>query len=159
MRYADRRIVFLDVDGVLNDTGFRRRSVQRLSHRGPLTRGVHLLDPGPIQQLNDLLARSDALVVLSSDWRRYVPLPVMRTMLAWRGFIGEIVDTTPYLHGSERGREIQQWLDTNGPVRSYVILDDDDDMSGVRESLVLTDGHGLRAVDVERAVTVLSRAT
>lgn len=153
--YADQPIVFLDVDGVLNDSGFPRLRRQRISHRSPLTRGVHLLDPEPIQYLNDLLARTGAVVVLSSDWRRYVPLPVFRTMLAWRGFFGSIVDVTPQMPGNERGTEIARWLEINGPVRGYVILDDDDDMSGVRESLVLTDSHGLSAADVDRAVAIL----
>lgn len=156
--YADQPVVFLDVDGVLNDTGFPRLRRQRISHRSPITRGVDLLDPTAIHHLNDLLVRTGAVVVLSSDWRRYVPLSVMRTMLEWRGFFGQIVDVTPYLRGSERGTEILRWLDEHGPVRGYVILDDDDDMSGVRESLVLTDGHGLSARDVDRAVAILAAA-
>jgi hypothetical protein len=170
---ARKRIVFLDIDGVLNSADSRRRVV--LGTTDPKIPNARLLDPQAIALLNSILARTEADVVLSSSWRYYVSVPKMQKMLEYHGFRGRLLARTPIVaelpmyrgntaaelvqigQGShERGIEIQQWLDEQGPVQSYVILDDDDDMANLMPQLVHTSfEHGLTRADALRAVEIL----
>lgn len=176
MDLSRQSIIFLDWDGVLNSAEWkvRRGSPQDTSLRG-LT--LHRIDPDAVARLNAIVHATvpDAAVVLSSSWRYEIPIGKMQDLLAARGFTGRLIGRTPlalelpiYQHLSslqkrqigqghhERGLEIERWLALHGPVRSFVILDDDDDMAGVRDRLVHTDyAQGLTDADAARAIAML----
>lgn len=104
------KVIFLDVDGVLNThTSFR----------------AEVFDPLDSDKL-DLLAKvvkeTGAVVVLSSTWRLWVDSrgKVIRE-LGLRGV--SVIGCTPQLHGMPRGTEIQKWLQ-NREVERFAILDD-----------------------------------
>lgn len=118
------RIIFLDIDGVLNNeklhwqdylayNGLSLQLVQRFLIRlGALREKAH---PDKIE------------IVLSSDWRNYdYAMDDLRN--AGINFIGT---TEPWQHN--RGRLIKQWLNQHemdpykDPITHYVILDDNDD--------------------------------
>lgn len=160
------RVVFLDIDGVLNSARFYRESFDRSADLG--FRENHM-DASKVALLNDLLERSGAVCVLSSTWRLGPPIGLQITLdsLRARGFTGEIVDCTPdcarqvptggiYV-GHERGHEIQEWLDAHPDVLSFVILDDSDDMAHLLPRLVRTSwAEGLEQEHVERAIALLA---
>lgn len=154
------KIVFLDVDGVLNSPDFQIHRYQR----GP---GRHPIDPECVAHLNALTSQTQARIVVSSTWRT-MGLTAIRRVLRAHGVVAPIVGCTPSLvrrHESglaiatERGREIQAWLDTTRfRVERFVILDDDEDMNDLLPHLVRTDFRaGLAAEDVIRSLERLAQ--
>lgn len=163
------KIIFLDIDGVLNSADYGNSEFYLISTAGlsdaeiMLTHHHHHLDPKAIQILNDLVKRSGAEVVLSSTWRgRYTP-EEMTVMLKDRGAEFEIKASTPKLFGKiseriPRGKEIAAYLrGLEETVESFVILDDHDDMLQLKKFLVHTTmKHGLTQDDVEKALKILN---
>jgi hypothetical protein len=141
-----RRVIFLDVDGVL-------APIRRWDRYGDL-------DPACIRVLNEIVAGAGAEVVVSSTWRYGRTVAELQQMLEAEGFAGRVVDTTPVgAPGADRGEEIAAWLAAH-PVAGYVIIDDHGNMGPLRPHLVQTHpAQGLQPADAPRAITLLQRAT
>jgi hypothetical protein len=137
-----RRVVFLDIDGVL-------APIRRWDRYGDL-------DPACIRVLNEIVARGGAEVVVSSTWRHGKTVGELQAMLDAAGFTGRILDTTPTgASGADRGEEIATWLAEHA-VAGYVIIDDHADMGDLRARLVQTQpAYGLQPPDALRAIAVL----
>jgi len=137
------RVVFLDIDGVLNNPNTRRGSILSL-------------DPVCIANLNRITRETGARIVVSSTWRRFDGI---NDILGHRGIIAEIIGITPDLD-RDRGSEIAEWLRYSTrffDVSGVVILDDDNDMGRLSDHLVQTDPViGLSDADADRAVQILS---
>lgn len=155
------RIVFLDIDGVLNDAEFLS------SRRG--ARPIDDINPVNVARLSRLLAQAGAEAVLSSSWREHYSVEEVTSFLRHHGFTGELLGATPSWWRTPdgtlavRGDEIQGWLDgwpdgDRPHVESFVILDDNDDMVHLSQRLVQTsfDNGGLLDEHVERAVALLT---
>lgn len=170
-----RRVIFLDIDGVLNSHAFFRSKVtpeQAAALRaGPVVlRGEEdhakgMLDPAAVALLNELVEKSGAEVVISSTWRYAFSMGIIRRALHHNGFKHNraIIDHTPVSadSGPDRGHEIQEWIDgqTVKPA-AFVILDDNEDMAHLRGHLVRTHyGDGLKASHVEAALRHLGSPT
>lgn len=152
------RILFLDVDGVLNHFGGEPAwRVDVGSIDPPHARAVASLDPACVERLNAILDATGADVVLSSTWRIMYELDDMQRILERRGFRHELLDKTPRMMHVERGHEIQAWLQESGPEEAtIVILDDDVDMCHLEDRLVRTNiEEGLTNAQVEQAVRML----
>lgn len=120
------KIIFLDIDGVLNWRGTEDR-----------IDGFVGLDPELIAQFNRITeAHPDAKIVISSSWRHCSPFQKayqdfagLVKLLHDRGLKGEVIDHTPIHFGSRgRGNEIREWLEKwrrAGHTAEYVVLDDD----------------------------------
>lgn len=153
------RIVFLDIDGVLN----HRRVWHGRRERAAALDKPHAIayasfDRVCVMRLNRILDETGAVCVLSSSWRRSFSLDEMRDMLAHNGFTGQLIGKTDYLQNSVRGEEIQKWLDEcERDVERIVILDDEADMYPLIHRLVQTDfdNGGLLDEHVDRAVEML----
>lgn len=141
-----RRVVFLDLDGVL-------APIRRWDRYGDL-------DTSCIRVLNDIVAQSGAEIVVSSTWRYGRSVSELQETLRGEGFTGRVVDKTPTsVAGSDRAEEIAAWLNEH-PVDGYVIIDDHADMGELRPRLLQTHpAHGLQPDDVPRAVAILRRPT
>lgn len=138
------KILFLDIDGVLNSQNYITRTMDerekmRIDEMGNDSYWAMLIDPDAVAVLNTIIKATGAKVVLSSSWRNSHSLTEMRAFLKLRGFEGELIDKTPkrapmapYL----RGNEIQAWLDKHPEVKQFVILDDDSDMAHLSGKLV-----------------------
>jgi len=139
-----RRVVFLDIDGVL-------APIRLWDRYGDL-------DPACIRVLNAIVLDGDAAVVVSSTWRYGKTVAELQAMLAAVGFIGTVIDKTPVGGpGADRGDEIAAWL-AEHEVAGYVIIDDHSDMGALRSHLVLTQpARGLQPADGARAIAVLMR--
>jgi hypothetical protein len=139
-----RRVIFLDIDGVLAPI----RSWERYGD----------LSPACIDVLNAIVARVDADIVVSSTWRYGKTVGELQEMLQAEGFAGRVIDTTPTgPPGASRGEEIAAWL-AEHDVSGYAIIDDHVDMGDLRAHLVQTHpGHGLQSADVPRVIAALLR--
>jgi HAD domain in Swiss Army Knife RNA repair proteins len=139
-----RRVIFLDIDGVL-------APIRRWDRYGDL-------DPACIQVLNEIVTRGGADVVVSSTWRYGKTVAELQAMLDAEGFTGLVLDKTPTgAPGADRGEEIAAWL-TEHAVSGYVILDDHVDMGQLRAHLVQTQpAQGLQPADATRALALLAR--
>ena len=133
------KVIFLDIDGVLN------------------YRGVSDVCPKAVSLLNDLLEKTEANIVISSSWRIYMSMIRIRDELvgAGFGFPERIIGSTPYVPERERGYEIKLWL-KQVPVDKFVILDDRDDVGNLFPFLVKTDTFiGLQQTHVDKALGIL----
>lgn len=150
------KILFLDVDGVLNSLLFfrtRPRSDYLSDDR---------LDLQAIERLNRITDETGAKIVVSSTWRLpYVwnnQLAMLIVALQKTGIKGEIIGMTPD-HQTQYGRggEIQDWMNNCGlQIDSFVILDDDSDMDHLTNHLVQTKFvDGLQDNHVEAAIKIL----
>ena len=110
------KVLFLDVDGVLNST---QRAKAGFSYE--------TLDPRAIHWLQYIAANSVAIVV-SSSWRNHYPKEELVERLRVPVF-----GTTPWLRGPPRGTEIAVWLGQHPSVDRYAIIDDDNDMLPVQQ--------------------------
>ncbi len=139
-----RRVIFLDIDGVL-------APIRRWDQYGDL-------DPACIQVLNGIVAGAGADVVVSSTWRHGRTIAALQEMLDAEGFIGTVADKTPTGGpGADRRDEIATWL-AEHTVDGYVIIDDHDNMGDLRTRLLLTHpAHGLQPADGPRAIAMLMR--
>jgi hypothetical protein len=137
-----RRVIFLDIDGVLAPIVDRDRYGD--------------LDPACVQVLNEIVARGGADVVVSSTWRFGKTVAEMQQVLEEYGFTGRVVDKTPTdTRGRTRGEEIAAWL-AEHPVDGCVILDDHRDMGPLLPHLMQTQSAtGLQPSDADRALEKL----
>lgn len=105
------KVIFLDIDGVLNC----QKTVERFH-------GFISVDPLLVKRLNRILKETDAKIVLSSTWRLFED---NKEILEKANI--KYIDITPDFH-TTRGEEISDWLSRHPEVERYVILDDDSDM-------------------------------
>ena len=118
------KIIFLDIDGVLNSVD---------SMVAFHTLGIHdeelTLDTVSIGLLKHLCEIADAKIVISSTWRIGRISPEFVAIFNYYGWAdAPIIGMTGRGgYGSCRGDEIQEWID-HEDVENYVILDDDSDM-------------------------------
>jgi len=128
------KIIFLDIDGVLNsDRFYRERAKSKQNH----IRYLSEFDPECIELLNEIVKQTGAKIVVSSTWKA-LGVDKLKEIFRLVKFKGEIIDITPSLHydGMVRGNEIHLWMEKNKEIigcdywayKDYVILDDDSDM-------------------------------
>lgn len=166
------KIIFLDIDGVLATPEY-------------LKDGQWALNPEKQKLLGEILAKTDAKIVLSSSWR-YTTVERTKEHLKKKGFlfndklVGVTIRAYQWLEKGTgihlsipRGVEIKQWIDTNihsnngkdwngkklGKDFTYVILDDDCDMLlEHKDNFIRTDSEiGLTNDDVTGAVGILNK--
>jgi hypothetical protein len=140
------RVLFLDVDGVLNRTGFRPG--ESLGLRS-------WIEPELATRLSDVLRVTGAEIVLASDWRRDRELQHLRDELRAAGIDGSLLGVTPVLGGQERWREIEAWMIEHdvGP-DAIVIVDDAYDMGALATRFVRASP--LNGLDEEVAAAIVA---
>lgn len=159
------RLLFLDVDGVLNAHEFDPEVMCGPIHRNKM------------ELLNRVLRATDARIVLSSAWRYIIyrgeaNLAGMDWLFRSHGMpanrlIGITREDTmirppwdgsqPWPLSNERGQQIADWLVAHKPHGNYVVLDDlDPGISAAGHPFVRTDGRvGLTEADADRAIALL----
>lgn len=168
MKFRDKissnKIIFLDVDGVLNSQSYHLRC--KLNDNSEWE-----IDEECVKNLKTIVDKTGADIVLSSTWRRMKDshrLSIRLNMILDKYGL-HISGKTPWLHG-ERPKEIKTWLDNyiskgNG-IKSFVILDDDFSVDeykkyGLENNVVKTsfyeENGGLRMEHVEKAIYILER--
>jgi hypothetical protein len=125
---APTKVLFLDIDGVLNSQKTCEAFGSPL--KGGFPHGfdadnMALFDHAAIALIRKLCEKTDASIVLSSSWRI-----IHSVHECANGLDLPIFDRTPSLnwHGRVRGDEIATWLTEHPEVTRYAIVDDDSDM-------------------------------
>lgn len=129
------KILFLDIDGVLNSDLWHRES-QKIDLKFPLDQ----FDPKAIELFNRIIENTSTKIVLTSTWRLKFEIGFMQNLFSELGIIGEIIDYTPDLKKGNnyvlRGNEILKWCKENESLlgvkfieyKDFAILDDNTDM-------------------------------
>lgn len=155
------KIIFLDLDGVLNVIPDRNKGEHGYDKWGPIYHD-HL-----VENLGTLIEETTADIVISSSHRSN-GLKHFQDMWRDRVYPGHVIGTTPYLPLC-RGYEIEAYLDTHKTCDEYVILDDDDDMlESQMSNFVMTSnnpnhpdcidvGYGLTKICTKQAIEILNR--
>lgn len=148
------KIIFLDIDGVLNVYGKQQDKYGQIFHK-------HLVD-----NLKKIIDETNAKIVLSSSWR-LAGLKTIQDMWKYRNLPGAVIDITPHRPNDDltRGEEIELWLMKNNPIDAYVILDDDTDIHQLNHFVKTSDnidhidcvdiGYGLTSICADKAIEIL----
>lgn len=163
-----RRVLFLDVDGVLNRWDFNidqftEAFIAVRNEKRPLSSMVVFLDPILVSRVNMIVQHSACDVVLSSHWRDLAQHKPSRwnDACASLGFGFKVVDFVRQSMQLSRGEGIYQWIVENVP--SYpvslhdrlavVALDDDRSIKMLEdEQYVLCDPN--KGLTLEKAIEV-----
>lgn len=146
------KVVFLDIDGVLNTEDYYDSLVFENINCGTnhelRDKFGHVFCPKAVRYLSALIGKHNAKLVISSSWR-YMGLKELNKMWKSRNLPGEIIGTTCCQASSDfkeqfdelskltkirfsshvkRGYEIQAYLNLHPEIKNYVIFDDDSDM-------------------------------
>jgi hypothetical protein len=137
-----RTVIFLDIDGVLQRDDSRDRfknDLLKLSEelaakyknddylkwdRYDLGAVYYDWDAKAVERLRRLCIDVPAEIVLSSDWRRYSPLPRLKDYFRIHDLDGYLTDVIPLIERKSRCEEIEEYLRTHPEVEKFVILDD-----------------------------------
>ena len=157
------RVVFLDIDGVLNSVDDYEKFPQNKEKGFP----AYDIFDRPLSLLKHLVNETDAVIVLSSAWRvGYMHAKENPSFNEGKNrfnainnefsrFGLSVFDVTPQLNGC-RGEQIQAWLDNHDDVESFVIFDDDADMAHLIDRLVKTTYQsGLQRIHIDMARKLL----
>lgn len=149
----NRKIIFLDVDGVLNSQFFDNWLQE---HHVKQYYGYELLDQKALLNLQDIVFVTGAEIVLSSSWRMSKTCSErLRQQLLPYGL--QFVDRTVSIPTEDRGEEIKEWLGRHPEVTHFVILDDDFEMEGLENHFVKTTfSRGLLPEHVAKAIEILN---
>lgn len=145
------RIVFLDIDGVLNSEShaycfgwgsppkprhLKCKTVEQ-QHDEYVKRAK--LNPSSVILLNELCRWKQVKVVITSTWRLGDQGHIGNDVSYWNTLFKriltsyskkcniDVIDITPDYPELNRGAEIEDWLDQHPEVNGYVIIDDIDD--------------------------------
>lgn len=159
------RIIFLDVDGVLNSAAFLEAQTKKQTEGAKLESlpevcaGISwsaMLDPTCVHRLDRLVRETDAKVVISSSWRHAMHYTALAALLRGHGFTGNVIDQTAEL---DQGRpvEIALWVSEHRAEIDGWVAIDDMNLAALNPNFVQTSwaGGGLSDADVEAAKAVL----
>ena len=114
------KVIFLDIDGVLNSREYDR---ERAEDDGNI-------DRTRLPLLKEIVDKSGAEIVLSSNWRDYwekdpsVCSDIGRELNDIFASAGLVLSDKTGYHRLGRAYEIKEWLNTHPDVERFVILDD-----------------------------------
>jgi len=163
------KVLFLDIDGVLNTKYW----YTQMDRNTPKDKYGYAFDPNAVANLRRIVEETGSDIVISSSWK-CMGLSQMEDMWRDRSLPGRIIGITPNSVSDEmllnadidsielfhiRGMEIKEWLAKHGKrVSNYVIIDDMDNMLPEQQShFVQTNPEiGITKDDVERSITILN---
>lgn len=147
------KVLFLDIDGVLNSDTFYLNRPKEIKH---LPYPLSEFDPACVARLNRILDETKARLVVSSSWRHDT---FINRVLERAGIKTKIWDITPYGMGKPRGHEIKKFLSEHPNIENYVILDDVANMLPEQQSHFVQTKYyyGLTDEDMIKAINILNK--
>ena len=154
------RLLFVDVDGVLNG---HERSWRDVPDYDPQ------IEPRCVKAFNRIVRATECKLVLSSAWRNliwqgHMSVYGFERMLCSHGVRGHLISCTRSSGDDERWKEIAAWLDEpdwtrvtyrRGTVERYCILDDCSDAFGGRPGVRTNGWCGMTDEDADKAIEIL----
>lgn len=172
------KVIFLDIDGVMNSAEFYKRKKAQ-SWEWAHMFGKYLsysIDPDKVAFLNKIIDATGAVVVLSSSWRLGPPVPALKEdfkrvgidvfdrcpcwgkygVTDWK--VEEDENGHPYTTLIPRSEIVGAWLKDHPEVERYVIIDDNDQFTDEQHKyLVLTNEEvGLTEENVQTVINILN---
>ena len=164
------KVLFLDIDGVLNTKYW----YTQMDRNTPKDKYGYAFDPNSVANLKRIVEDTGAEIVISSSWK-CMGLSQMEDMWRDRSLPGRIIGITPNSVSDEmllnadidsielfhiRGEEIKEWLMKHAKrVSSYAIIDDMDNMLPEQQShFVQTNPEvGITEGDADTIITILNK--
>ena len=164
-----KNLIFLDMDGVLNNDTFPEEWQAKLKREMPyLTENQLIIQfqkrfaevteysfyngyiaPENLQNWNRLITSVNADIVFSSDWRKIhfdtgdmlAEISQVQELFNQRDMKGKVVGVTPLSYDLHRGREIFKYLVEHNPEeeRRVLVLDDLDEVRDIKFNKVTTE--------------------
>lgn len=169
---VDTPVLFLDIDGVLNDTIWSERYIKSVDNTAPKLPEEkfpvwysQFCNVDTVWMLKEWLDKTGAALVLTSSWRNTYDIWLTFANLSKEYGFSKLF---PYIIGQTcrfntkrkeswiRGDEIQAWIDEFHPVH-YVIVDDDCDVlsSQLTHFVHINPYTGLTKDDLEKIEDIL----
>ena len=164
-----KKVIFLDIDGVLNTKEWHSRMIKDTPH----DEFGFAFDPIAVSNLAHIIEETGAVIVISSSWK-FHGVTKLRKMWEIRRLPGTILDITPNTVSDEillnanldemelgvcRGNEIKEWLSQHkGEVSNYMIIDDFDDLlqEQMCHAVITNTLIGITESDAEKAISILN---
>lgn len=152
------KVIFLDVDGVLNDAATDEKSIC----------GFIGIDDTMVMNLKHIVDNTDATIILTSTWKSEWEKNPDHCDLDGEYLNGKLNAHGIHIHDKtvdkikDRGHGIRRYLEAHPEVEHWVVLDDDIfpdyDECGIRPHLVHTHFYagGLTEVLAKEAIEVLN---
>ena len=142
------KVLFLDIDGVLNTFAYRRAKEMAYFDE--------LIDQRKMLHLRRIVDETQAKIVLSSSWRKWWNTEGAQAdsvgcylQQIFRTFDLQIYDKIPVISNASRGEEVWVWMRGKYYIEEYVILDDRSDLGWNRELQM----HFIQTSDAEEGLT------
>lgn len=170
------KILFLDVDGVLNSKKYldtvksdRETLIAELVHyykddktpypsaRTLAVRLIHM-DETKVELLREAVEKTNCKIVLSSSWRMGNTAQQFQFLLEQKseGFPKCVIDTTVQEMLPIRGDEINKWIKDNNFKGKYCVIDDEEKTYDYQPRIVTSYAEGMTKADVTRIIKFLN---
>lgn len=162
------KVIFLDVDGVLNSNFWNK------SHQREISNGA-FIDIDKVKLLSEIVNQTGAIIVMHSGWRFWFDENIKPTRVESCNFLTilksyglNIFSLTPDFTTEEirenkkfslvKAKEILEWIKMHDKIEKWLVIDDLDlNDKEIGKHQLLTDSTiGLTEIDVEIAIKMLS---
>ncbi len=128
------KVIFLDIDGVLNSEKTLMRNYNIKSEKGIRPEDI---DEEKVEYLSKIVKETNSSIVLSSSWRTFfnfrdnelLPLSNHKDAVClYELFLKydiPLIDKTGRDKGARREEEIKEYLDNHQEIENYLIIDDE----------------------------------
>lgn len=124
------KVIFLDIDGVLNSAMW----AERIAKNRDVYKHIYIpewQDINAINLLKNHICNHNIKLVISSSWRLSTVEETKKDFNRYN-FIKQlnpyIIGVTPYKESRHRGEEIKAYLEEHPEIENWVIIDDDTDI-------------------------------
>lgn len=166
------KVLFADIDGVLNTEQFQ---IERVKKFGKMECQDYYFQPSCMRHLKRIIDETQCKIVISSTWRKSDERigAIKTNFVIYNINPNIIIGITPDFFYSInvkdedgnnicRGSEIKSWIKSNDGINhnieSIVIIDDDSDMGDLKDRLVQTSWKtGLTRKLADKAIRMLNR--
>ena len=153
------KVIFLDIDGVLNSEESVDRAIEAAHNRGDERPTMDELncDAPLTERFVSFIEQHNIKIVLSSSWRWHTLESTIEHFkdTPFKCLIPYMVGVTPRFDSRIRGEEIQWYLDNHLEITKYVIVDDDTDMLEHQHFIHVNDFTGLTDKNFEEILRFL----
>lgn len=167
-----KKIIFLDIDGVLATNTEFMRSTKKFHEKNELAKELSIpypFNPECVKIFNEVLSETEAEIVLSSDWRLHWNLENLDKIFKFNGVNQSPIETTgqEYVSGDSwvgleknRAAQISSYLyreeEKGVKVTHYVVIDDlniGNYMTGDEDKFVRTkDEEGIKQTGIKNKI-------